>query len=565
MPTSLPDNWWATAVIYQLYVRSFADDDGDGKGDLAGIRHRLDHIAELGVDAIWLNPCYPSPQRDHGYDVADYFGIEPDYGDLEEFDRLVADAAARGIRIVMDVVPNHCSSEHPWFVAAVEAGRGSAERERFWFRDGRGPDGSEPPNNWQAIFGGSAWTRVLEPDGSPGQWYLGVFTPHQPDFNWNNPEVADHFDEMLGFWFDRGVEGFRADAVTVLGKVDGLPDSDEPPEWGRPDPLFLYHEDGHRAWERWRRTVDDYNLQHPERDVFLIAEAYTPERPDVFATYVSPSEFHQSFYFDLLLSPWQAGAYRDAITAVLDLLLPRGLAPAWTLNNHDAERSVTRFGRADATADRDITQGNLVYRDGHVDVGLGQHRATAAAMMILALPGSVYLYMGEELGLPEVLDLPDDVREDPVFLSTDGERRGRDGCRVPLPWTVSAEGSHGFSPAGSDDPWLPQPDGWGQFSAEADGPVHQAYRRALEVRRASPDVRSGVFRWVEAGGDTVAFERGGLVVVLNMGEESMTLEEGMVAGRRTVLSSALDPSPSEESSDQTVMVPGNTCVWLAGP
>ena len=218
--------WWETAVVYQLYVRSFADSNDDGIGDLAGIRGRLPYLADLGIDAIWLNPCYPSPQIDHGYDVADYFDIEPDYGDLAEFDALVRDARALGIRIMMDVVPNHCSTEHAWFRDALASPPGSSERERFYFRDGRGAHGDEPPNNWQAIFGGSAWTRIDEADGSPGQWYLAVFTPAQPDLNWNHPDVVDYFDGVLRFWFDRGVDGFRADSVTLVGKAPGLPDNE---------------------------------------------------------------------------------------------------------------------------------------------------------------------------------------------------------------------------------------------------------------------------------------------------------------------------------------------------
>ena len=301
--------WWRDAVVYQIYVRSFADGDGDGIGDLAGIRRRLGHVAALGADAVWLTPCYPSPQYDHGYDVADYCDIEPTYGDLAGFDALVAEAHALGLRVLMDVVPNHCSVEHPWFRAAVAAGRGSPERARFYFRDGRGPNGDEPPNNWQAIFGGPAWTRVDEPDGSPGQWYLHVFTPWQPDFDWSNPDVLAFFADVLTFWFDRGVDGFRVDAVTVVGKPAGLPDC--PPE--RRPRCYEHVPSGFDVWKDWRRIVDDYERAHPGRSLTTVGEAYAGRRPDLLARYAAPDAFHQTFSFDLLLSPWEAGSLRRAI------------------------------------------------------------------------------------------------------------------------------------------------------------------------------------------------------------------------------------------------------------
>ena len=564
------DRWWATAVVYQLYVRSFADADGDGIGDLEGIRGRLDHLARLGVDAVWLNPCYPSPQRDHGYDVSDYFDIDPAYGDLATFDALVADARERGIKVLMDVVPNHCSSDHPWFQAALAAGPGSPERERFWFRDGRGPDGAEPPNDWQAIFGGPAWTRVTEPDGSPGQWYLGVFTPHQPDLCWLHPDVGQMFDDMLRFWFDRGVEGFRADAVSFLGKADGLPDYGKPSRFGNGNPLFEHQPAGHAAWRRWRRTITDYNDQHPGRDVFAIAEAYTHGRADIFARYVNPEQFHQGFSFDLLLEPWHAEEYRRAISDVVEGILSQGIPPAWTLNNHDCERSVTRFGRPEATQPRDITEGNLVYADSAVDVALGRRRALAAMLLTMALPGSVYVYMGEELGLPEVIDLPDEVREDPLFHLTDGERRGRDGCRVPVPWTADPAGNHGFSgdgPAG--DPWLPQPEWWGEFAAEAQGWFIDAYAGAIADRRSlfGTDLS---FRWADLGadpGDLVAFHRGDALVVTNLGGEPATLPAALVEGlevRRTSADPGATDPASADPADPAV-VPADTTVWLAPP
>lgn len=553
-------HWWADAVVYQLYVRSFADADGDGIGDLDGIRARLDHLARLGVDAVWLNPCYPSPQRDHGYDVSDYFAIDPVYGTLEGFDALVAEARDRGIKVLMDVVPNHCSSDHPWFQAALDAGPGSPERERFWFRDGRGPDGAEPPNDWQAIFGGPAWTRV--PDG---QWYLGVFTPHQPDFCWTHPDVGEMFDQMLRFWFDRGVEGFRADAVSFLGKADGLPDYGQPSRFGNGNPLFEHQPSGHAAWRRWRRTVTDYNATHPDRDVFVIAEAYTHGRTDIFRRYVNPEQFHQGFSFDLLLEPWRAEEFRHAIDEVVTEVLGADIPPAWTLNNHDCERSVSRYGRPEATEPKDITAGNLVYPDSDVDVALGRRRALAAMLLIMALPGSVYVYMGEELGLPEVLDLPDEARQDPLFHLTHGQRRGRDGCRVPVPWTVSPEANHGFSltePAA--DPWMPQPAWWGTYAVESEGAVIDAYAAAIADRRElwPGDVS---FRWADLGetpGDLVAFHRGEALVVLNMGAAPAPLPAGLADGLVVRRSS----SPEEVPVGAAVpSVPPDTTLWLTPP
>ena len=547
--------WWETAVVYQVYVRSFADSNDDGIGDLAGIRSRLPYLAALGIDAIWLNPCYPSPQVDHGYDVADYFDIDPDYGDLGEFDALVREARAIGIRIMMDVVPNHCSSEHAWFREALAAGRGSRARARFYFRDGRGAAGDEPPNNWQAIFGGSAWTRVDEPDGSPGQWYLALFTPAQPDFDWNHPDVVDHFDRMLRFWFDRGVEGFRADSVTVVGKAPGLPDHEAHPGAPRSEPgastaPFVFRPEGHAVWRHWRRVVDAYEAEHPGRQVVLVAEAYTRRRPDVLRQYANDEEFHQSFAFDLMLAPWNAAAYRGATSATVEALMPAGLLPAWTLNNHDAQRAVTRFGRADAATHGSEIESVLESSQAAVDLDVGTRRARAAALFQFGLPGCVYLYAGEELGLPEVLDLPDEARQDPVFARSGGAELGRDGCRVPLPWTDDTGTSFGFSPRGQADPWLPQPKEWGRWNAaseEADpGSMLALYRRALAVRRATPDLTSAGFEMLLPDDpDLVVYRRGQIVVVLNMSDHERALPAHLVNGLRVLVASARDHATAD--------------------
>ncbi len=554
--------WWRTASVYQLYIRSFADSNGDGIGDLRGIRERLPYIAALGVDAIWLNPCYPSPQVDHGYDVADYFDIEPAYGDLAEFDALIAAALDHGIRILMDVVPNHCSWDHSWFKAAIATGPGSRERERFYFRPGRGLSGELPPNNWVAMFGGSAWTRVTESDGRPGEWYLGVFTPAQPDFNWLCPDVYEHFDDMLRFWFDRGVDGFRADAVIHVGKATGMPDVELiDGEHPAPNPLYTWQEEAHAIWRHWRALVDRYEAEHPGRDLLLVAEAYTPDRPDLMLEYANAEQFHQAFAFDLMLAPWNAAVMRRVIDGTIRALGTADLLPAWTLNNHDTQRTPTRYGRADIADRTELFPGAIVNADVAIDNALGSQRARAAALLELALPGSVYLYAGEELGLPEVLDMADAARQDPVFHNTGGTTIGRDGCRIPLPWTVAEEGSHGFSSVGSAASWLPQPAGWGALAVEAQA-VDAAsflamYRVAGVYRKSSESLRSNAFEWVDAGlGDVLAFARGDVLVVMNVSRQDVELPSTVVGSRSIVASSVTG------HVDRSVL-PADSTLWLA--
>jgi alpha-glucosidase len=563
VPSSKVRAWWERGATYQLYVRSFADANGDGIGDLDGIRAHLDHVASMGVDAIWLNPCYPSPQVDHGYDIADYFDIEPAYGDLSAFDALVAAAHDRGIRVLMDVVPNHCSSQHPLFAAALAAGPASVERGQFYFRPGRGVHGEEPPNNWLAHFGGSAWTRVTERTGEPGEWYLAVFTPDQPDLNFDHPDVGAHFDDVLRFWLDRGVDGFRADAVTMVGKAPGLPDwSPADPAVWEANPQFTWQPSGHLVWRRWRSLIDQYEADHPGREILLVAEAYTPERPDLLLAYANPGEFHQSFAFDLMLAPWRPDVMKRVIESNVRALVEVGLLPAWTLNNHDTQRTTTRFGRADAAIHTDLAPGAIVNNLAPVDLILGLRRARAAALLMLALPGAVYLYAGEELGLPEVLDLPDDARQDPVFHNSNGEQYGRDGCRIPLPWTRSVEGSFGFSPNGrAAPPWLPQPEWWGSWAVEAENDDPSStlamYRAALALRRNEPGLRSDGLEWIEElSGNVVAFRREEVIVILNPSDHATTVAATLVGGRRILLSSVhrhVDPH----------LVPANTTVWLA--
>lgn len=550
--------WWQDAVVYQLYPRSFADSNGDGIGDFEGIRSRLDHLRDLGVDAIWLSPCFPSPQADHGYDVADYFDIEPMYGTLADFDRTLAEAKQRGIRIMLDIVPNHCSSDHAWFQAAVKAGPGSPERARYWFKDGRGPTGDEPPNNWRAIFGGPAWTRVTEADGSPGQWYEHTFTPGQPDFNWYNEDVIDYFDRMLTFWFDRGVEGIRVDAVPVLGKHPDMPDAPPSPpgltdgqQW-RYNIYGHFYPTAHEVWKRWRRLIDEYERTHPGRHLVTISESYGA--PEELMKYMQGDEFHQSFAFDLMLITWQAKPMRDAIAGSLDMLAPVGGAPAWTQNNHDTQRIVTRLGRLNANDPAAWTGNNLVYVDAPIDLELGRRRARAAITLTAALPGALYLFQGEELGLEEYLDMPAEAREDPLFIRSGGNELGRDGCRVPLPWTSDPATSFGFSPAGAAAPWLPQPPTWGEHSVEREAADPHSMLAWYKTLLAHRPLLTGGLSWVEVDlPECLAFERDGVLILTNFGADAVDLPAELVAGRSVILATQPDATAQQ--------LPSDTCMW----
>jgi alpha-glucosidase len=477
--------WWRGAAIYQVYPRSFADGNGDGVGDLAGLRARLPYLAALGVDALWLNPWYPSPLADGGYDVADYRDVDPILGTLAEAEKLVDEAHASGLRVIVDVVPNHCSDAHPWFAAALAAGPGSSERQRFVFRDGGdGPGGGTPPNDWTSIFGGPAWTRV--PDG---QWYLHLFAPQQPDFNWEHPDVADEFDDVLRFWFDRGVDGVRIDSAAVLVK-----------DFGLADPECYTDRDGiHDIYRGWRRVADSYPQPRA-----LIGEIWLPD-PQRFARYLRPDELHTAFNFDFLRCPWEAPALRAVIDATLAAHAPVGAPATWVLSNHDVTRHVTRYGRADTSFD---FGGRL--HGTPADLVLGTRRARAAALLSMALPGSVYVYQGEELGLEEVEDLPDAVRQDPMWTRSGHTDPGRDGCRVPLPWAGDAP-PFGFGPPGGATPWLPQPDSWRGRTVRAQtgdpDSMLTLYREALRLRRAEPALGDGPLRWLPAPEGVLAFAR----------------------------------------------------------
>ncbi|MEU9791498.1 glycoside hydrolase family 13 protein [Streptomyces sparsogenes] len=467
VPEETP-GWWREAVIYQVYPRSFADGNGDGMGDLSGIRSRLPYLRELGVDAVWLSPFYASPQADAGYDVADYRAIDPMFGTLHDADGLIRDAHELGLRVIVDIVPNHCSDQHDWFQRALTEGPGSPLRDRFHFRPGKGQHGELPPNDWESIFGGPAWTRTQNPDGTPGDWYLHLFAPEQPDFNWDHPAVADEFRSILRFWLDMGVDGFRIDVAHGLVKAAGLPDM------GHAEQLRLlgnqtlpfFDQDGvHEIYRSWRKVLDEYPGQRVG-----VAEAWTPSAERT-ALYVRPDELHQAFNFHYLNTGWDAGALREAIDGSLDAMRPVGAPTTWVLSNHDVVRHATRFAE----------QGP--------DQGL--RRARAAALLMLALPGSAYVYQGEELGLPEVTDLPDEVRQDPSFFRANGQDGLRDGCRVPIPWTADGT-SFGFGDGGS---WLPQPPHWSALSVEAQtgdpDSTLELYRHALAVRREHPALGAG--------------------------------------------------------------------------
>ncbi|MBL1066675.1 glycoside hydrolase family 13 protein [Streptomyces sp. 7-21] len=536
----LPDGrpgWWRDAVIYQVYPRSFADGNGDGNGDLPGIRSRLPYLADLGVDAVWLSPFYASPQADGGYDVSDYRAIDPMFGTLHDADALIRDAHELGLRVIVDLVPNHSSDQHEWFQRALREGPGSPLRDRYYFRPGRGENGDEPPNDWESIFGGPAWTRVPNPDGSPGEWYLHLFAPEQPDFNWENPAVQDEFRSVLRFWLDMGVDGFRIDVAHGMVKAKGLPDM------GTKDQLKLlgtqvlpfFDQDGvHDIYRSWRQILDEYPGQR-----IGVAEAWTPSQERT-ARYVRPDELHQAFNFHYLGTDWDADALRHVIDTSLDAMRPVGAPTTWVLSNHDVVRHLTRLG-------------------GSLD------RARAATLLMLALPGSAYIYQGEELGLPEVTDLPDEVRQDPAFFrrgpgdgSSDGQDGMRDGCRVPLPWTSDGP-SYGFGDGGS---WLPQPSGWGKLSvAEQTGKPEstlELYRRALAVRRAQAALGAGdAVEWLPAPRGVLAFRRRGadgsaVVCVANTLPDAVELPEELAAPGTLLLAS----SPYAGGA-----LPGDTTAW----
>lgn len=533
--------WWRGAVIYQVYPRSFADSDGDGVGDLAGVTARLDHLAELGVDAVWLSPFYPSPQADGGYDVADYRAVDPLFGTLADFDAMVARAKALGLRVIVDLVPNHTSDEHPWFKAALAAGPGSPERARYVFRDGLR---AGPPTDWVSVFGGSAWTRVHD-----GQWYLHLFDVHQPDLNWENPEVLSEFADVLRFWLDRGVDGFRVDVAHGLvkhldraewsssgvGLAGADPTGEAPPMWDQ--------EGVHEIYRSWRAVLDAHG--GVGRNV-LVAEAWVSP-PERLAWYVRPDEMHQAFNFEFLLSPWKADRLREVITRSLAANDAVGAPTTWVMSNHDVIRHASRLGLPEGTP----LLGGIGIGDPQPDPVLGLRRARAATLLTLALPGAAYLYQGEELGLPEHTTLPDADRQDPTWERSGHTSRGRDGARVPLPWRSDAP-AYGFSPTGAT--WLPQPVSWADFAPDRQrgvaGSTYEMYRAALRLRRER-GLGDGKFAPVDLGPDVIAFHNGQTLVVTNFGPDPVPLP----ADARVLLSS--------DGLCSAGAVPTDVTVWTA--
>ncbi|NHT17214.1 glycoside hydrolase family 13 protein [Cellulomonas sp. IC4_254] len=539
--------WWRQAVVYQVYPRSFADADGDGLGDLTGITRRADYLAELGVDAVWLSPFYPSELADGGYDVADYRDVDPRLGTLDDFDAMVAALHGRGIRVVVDIVPNHTSDQHAWFRAALAAGPGSPERARYIFREGTGPDGSEPPTDWESTFGGPAWERV--PDG---QWYLHSFATEQPDLAWDHPEVRADFVRTLRFWSDRGVDGFRIDVAHMLTKdlTEPLPSAAEIEALPRDGNHPLYdRDDVHEVYAEWRTVLDDYD---PPRAA--VAEAWVDsERVPLYAR---PESLGQSFNFDLLLAEPDAAEFRRIIADNLELAARSGSSSTWVLSNHDVVRHATRYGiapRGDGLAPRERAARWLL--EGGPENGLdrehGLRVARAATLLVLGLPGSTYLYQGEELGLHEVADIPAERRQDPTFFRTGGAQVGRDGCRVPIPWTTDA-GSFGF---GTGDAHLPQPAWFAAHAVAAQETDPDStlglYRRALAARRRLQGAEE--LTWVETGRDDVLHyvRPGGWHVVTVFGDEPYPLDGG-----RVVLAST-----AEDGDADGARVPGWSTVW----
>jgi alpha-glucosidase len=539
-------------VTYQIYIRSFADSNGDGIGDVEGIRSRLPYLKQLGVDAIWITPWYPSPQNDHGYDVSDYMDIEPQYGTLADAEKLIKATHEHGLKFIVDIVPNHTSDQHKWFQAALKAAPGSPERNRYMFYDGKGPNGDLPPNNWEAVFGGCAWERVIEADGKPGQWYLHLFAIEQPDLNWDNPEVRSHLEDVLKFWLDRGVDGFRIDVAHGMVKYPGLPDIPEvntTSEMLAPHERPFWDQEGvHDIYRSWRKILDSYPGER-----MAVAEAWVSPASRI-ARYVRADELQNSFNFEMLTTLWNAAEIRAKIDNSMQALVDVGAPPSWVFNNHDVVRSVDRLdlgltnnGESTFTRQGDPAKFNIAR---------GTLRAKSATLMTLALPGGTYLYQGEELGLPEVRDLPEDRLTDPRWKMSGYKDRGRDGCRVPLPWKSEPKGGFGFSTnelLELDQAWLPMSPWMGNFSAEsqdgAAGSTLSMYRQALALRRLEEGLGDGPMTWIEAGKGVVAFSRpGNFACYINFGA---AIE--IPAGAKVLISSG----PLADN-----LIPADTAVWL---
>lgn len=602
-PASALSSWWASAAVYQVYPRSFADANGDGMGDLRGVTARLPYLRQLGVDALWLSPFYKSPQADGGYDVADYRQVDPLFGTLADFDAMLQNAHGLGLKVIVDLVPNHTSDEHAWFQEALASLPGSPARDRYMFRKGKDEvpgsgDGNLAPNNWRSIFGGPAWGRVTEADGTPGEWYLHLFDTKQPDLNWDNPEVQEEMRSVMRFWLDRGVDGFRVDvahgmvkeaglpdwdgvAAMVEGTVEQAPDRQHTPPGDAPgahteaqephravSPLYppspFFDQDGvHDIYRDWNRLLAAY-----DGDRMMVAEAWV-EPAERLARYVRKDEMQQAFNFDFLLAGWDGERMAAAIEASLLAAASVEAPSTWVLSNHDTVRHTTRFGLKDPTT---FPKG-LGSRDEQPDAVLGLQRARAATLVSFALPGSVYIYQGEELGLPEHTTLPDEARQDPTFFRTKGAEIGRDGCRVPLPWKADEPG-YGFAAtftAGSAKPtpdagpgarvptapWLPQPESFRDLAADrqdgVEGSTLELYRSALAFRSAHR-LGSGSFQWADTHhpeDGVLAFHNGDVLVLCNLGTAAVPVPAGFTV--------SLTSAPPAEGVAE---IPPNCSVYL---
>jgi alpha-glucosidase len=551
-------NWWRQASVYQIYPRSFSDSNGDGIGDINGITAKVPYLKSLGIDAVWLSPFYPSALADGGYDVDDYRNVDPRLGTLEDFSGMASALHAVGIKLIVDIVPNHSSDRHEWFQEALASPKGSPARDRYIFRDGLGENGELPPSDWDSVFGGPAWERITEPDGTAGQWYMHIFAKEQPDFNWDNTEVRQDFLKTLRFWSDLGVDGFRIDVAHALTKnlEETLPTKADLEAQGE----ALYLAGAHPYWDRdevhgiyaeWRKVFNEYN---PPRTA--VAEAWV--HADRRARYASPEGLGQAFNFDLLQADFDGAQFRQIITKNLAEAEASGASSTWVFSNHDVVRHATRYGLpvSKSSAEDGIMAGEAGKqwllaggKQEDVDVELGLRRARAASLLMFALPGSAYLYQGEELGLQEVgSEIPDAERQDPAFFRNKGVEVGRDGCRVPLPWTASGS-SFGFGTGGAH---LPQPDWFASHSVEVQEAQEDStlslYRRALALR--SQFQTAETLEWLETGrSDVLAIRRpNGWTSVTNFGTEAYKLPAGQVL---------VSSSPLEAGS-----LPQATTAWL---
>lgn len=521
-------------------------------GDLPGITARLDSLAALGIDAIWLSPFMRSPQKDAGYDVSDYVDVDPLFGTLADFDEMVNRAHELGIRVLVDLVPNHTSDQHAWFRAALSAAPNSPERSFYHFKDGKGDSGELPPNNWQSMFGGPAWTRTTNPDGSPGQWYCHLFDSSQPDLNWENPKVQEAFEQILRFWLDRGVDGFRVDQPHAMGKAEGLPDHPYVDRAGagfiegEANPPMWFQESVHPIFRKWRSILDSYPGERA-----MCGEAYVLPL-SFMALWVRPDEFHQTFNFRYLDSEWKPEILFQSINESYAAFDSVGAPSTWVLSNHDIIRHHSRMG---GVVGRPTASDGIGPNDRQPDRELGLRRGRGATLFTLGLPGSMYLYQGEELGLPEHTTIADEFRQDPTFFRTGGSRVGRDGCRVPLPWEAGVGSANGFNTTGKA--WLPQPEIYADYSRNLQqgvpGSTLTMYQAALKLRK-DLGLGDGSFEWLDGfvGEEVLGYQNQNILVIHNFGSQDLDLPEGEIVAA----------SQAEYPGKAALKLQPNDTVWI---